>query len=103
MSEDEALHLIVLGLKDLQSLQIQLAEKINVRVTSDTPLTPTKVEVSLLSRIDQLRCHLRDMAEKALQIEDLSVNNTKTFMNVIETVTRKLKDISLVDLPPSAD
>jgi hypothetical protein len=99
--EEEAIHLVLLGLKDLQTLHVKLADEIGKRARINN-LKPSKLEVSLLARIDRLRCQLRDMAEDGLKIDELSRKNTRIFMDVIETVTRKLQDIDLTLLPPSS-
>lgn len=107
MNEDkfkEALHLILLGLNDLKTLHVLLADAVTKRCDqikkSGVLQSPSKEEVRLLSRIDQLRCAIRQRCRDAAAIAGISEQDRKHLADVIDTLGR-LKDIDLTLGAPS--
>jgi hypothetical protein len=107
MNEDkfkEALHLILLGLNDLKTLHVELANAVVKRCerikTSGKLENPGKDEVRALARIDQLRCVIKSRCKDAAAIQGVAEKDRK-HLNVVMETMGKLKDINLTFDNPS--
>jgi hypothetical protein len=107
VSEDkfkDALHKILLGLGDLKTLHVELANAVGKRCDrikkTGVLEFPSKDEVRFLARIDQLRCVIRQRCKEASALTGISDEGRKHLKNVMDTLGR-LKDIDLTFSNPS--
>jgi hypothetical protein len=94
----DALHLILLGLGDLRTLHVQLAAAVNKRLVliqkTGVLQRPSKEEVCVLARIDQLRCAIRQRCKDAAKIDGTLEKDRKALGDVVTTIGN-LKEIDL--------